>query len=127
MALCAAALIPAQVTEENVTVSGPLTIVQGRIALKSGEVTYITAGLIRYAGFIDGLKEGAQVTLEGNALAWEKDAKTKHLRIRKMTLNGKAYDMAPPDAGRRENRKGRMGPPPGYGWQGPGWNFRGRW
>ena len=65
------------------------------IALTAGEITYLTFGLNRFVGFIDGLKEGAQVTLEGSALPYPGSDTVKVLRVQKMTLNGKEYDLAP--------------------------------
>ena len=85
-----------QAATETVTVSGALSIAYGRPALESGEVTYIIAGLNRLAGFVDGLKEGAQITIEGAAISMQKESQIKFLRPVKLTLNGKTYDMALP-------------------------------
>jgi hypothetical protein len=85
---------------ENVNVSGNLTIAQGMIAVIDKDTTYLTRGLNRYAGFIDGLKEGAAVTLEGYALPSPHNNKVKLLQVQKMTLNGKDYDLAMPRRGR---------------------------
>lgn len=79
---------------ETVTVSGSLTIVQGSIAVKDGDATYLVGGLFRFAGFIDGLKEGAQVKIEGKAVTSPQDSRLKFLRPSKMTLNGRDYDLA---------------------------------
>jgi len=81
---------------ENVTVSGNLTIAQGMIAVVSGDTTWLVRGLDRYVGFIDGLKEGAQVTLEGYAMSSPRNDKIKSLQVQKMTLNGKDYELARP-------------------------------
>jgi len=81
---------------ESVNVSGNLTIAQGMIAVIDKDTTYLARGLNRYTGFIDGLKEGATVTLEGYALPSPKNDKIKLLRVQKMTLNGKDYDLAMP-------------------------------
>jgi hypothetical protein len=82
---------------ENVSVSGNLTIAQGMIAVVSGDTTWLVRGLNRYVGFIDGLKEGAQVTLEGYAMpAGSRDKNIKSLHVQKMTLNGKDYELARP-------------------------------
>jgi hypothetical protein len=80
---------------EQTTVSGNLSIVHGRIALVSGDTTYYTGGLDRFVGFIDGLKEGARVSLEGAAYQLPNDPKAKILRVSKLTLNGKDYDLSP--------------------------------
>jgi len=84
---------------EKVTVSGSLAVAHGMPALKSGDVTYLLGGINRFIGFIDGLKEGAQVTIEGSALTSPKNNNLKILRLSKLTLNGKSYDMALPEGG----------------------------
>jgi hypothetical protein len=93
--------------QENVTVSGKLNISQGMIAITSGGVTYLTGGLSRFVGFIDGLREGAEVTLEGYALPVRRDNKVKLLQVQKMTLNGNEYDLALP----RQMQRGRWNTP----------------
>jgi hypothetical protein len=80
---------------ETTSVSGNFTIAQGMIAVTSNDITYLVRGLNRYIGFIDGLKEGAAVTLEGYALPYPQDSKVKFLLAQKMTLNGKEYELAP--------------------------------
>lgn len=87
---------PQPLPAEQVTVTGNLTIVQGSLAVKSGDITYFVPGLLRYAGFIDSLKDGAQVKLEGAAISTPQDAKIKVLRVGKLTIGGKDYDLAPP-------------------------------
>ena len=87
---------PPRVSTEDVTVTGNLTIVQGMIAVKSGQIVYLVPGLMRYTGFIDTLKDGAQVTLEGSAISRRQDNETKILIPKKMTIGGKEYDLAQP-------------------------------
>ena len=110
LAVTAAALVTAQgrdkwgrgfpgvqpIPAEQVTVTGNLTIAQGSPAVKSGDITYLVPGLLRYAGFIDSLKDGAQVRLEGAAITVSADAKTKKLQVSKLTIGGKDYDLARP-------------------------------
>ena len=93
---------------ENVTVSGNLTIAQGIIAVVSGDTTWLVRGLDRYIGFIDGLKEGAMVTLEGYAMPSPRSDKIKSLQVQKMTLNGKDYELARPQ--QRQWQDVRPGP-----------------
>ena len=81
---------------EQVSVTGNLTIIQGSLAVKSGDATYFVPGLMRYVGFIDSLKDGAQVRLEGSAVAVSEDAKTKKLSASKLTIGGKDYDLSRP-------------------------------
>jgi hypothetical protein len=61
----------------------------------NGDTTYYTGGLDRFTGFIDGLKEGAPVSLEGAAYQLPNDEKAKFLRVNKLSLNGKDYDLSP--------------------------------
>jgi hypothetical protein len=77
------------------SVSGNFTVAQGMIAVTSNDTTYLVRGLNRFIGFIDGLKEGAAGTLEGYAQPYPQNEKIKFLLVRKMTLNGKEYDLAP--------------------------------
>ena len=81
---------------ETVTVSGSMIVARGLPAVKSGEVTYLISGINRLVGFVDGLKEGAQVTIEGRAMTIQRDGNFKFLRPSKLTLNGKSYDLAMP-------------------------------
>ena len=89
----------------STSVSGNLTIAQGMIAVTSDGITYLTGGLNRFTGFIDGLKEGAVVTLEGFAMPNPHNDNIQFLRVQKMTLNGKEYDLAMPfpNSGPRQN------------------------
>jgi hypothetical protein len=84
---------------EQVKVSGNLSIVHGRIAVVSNDTVYYAGGLNRFVGFIDGLKEGAMVNLEGAAYQFSGDGKVKFLRVNKLSLNGKDYDLSPPADG----------------------------
>jgi hypothetical protein len=74
------------------------------IALTENGVTYYTPEILRYAGFIEGLKDGAKVTLEGYAVpANPQDGNSKMLRVSKLTIGSKDYDLAaavppPPNA-----------------------------
>jgi len=81
---------------ETVTVSGTMVVAQGQPALKSGDVTYFVSGISQLIGFIDGLKEGAQVTIEGVATTSPSDKNIKFLRPSKLTINGKIYDLSSP-------------------------------
>ena len=85
-------------TTENVTVSGELTIVQGSLAVRSGDITYLTMGLHRYIGFIDSLKDGARVSLEGTTISSRRNAEsnTRYLLVTKLTIAGRDYDLGRP-------------------------------
>ena len=95
---------------EGVSVSGNLSVVRGMIVVTEGETTYIIGGLNRFVGFIDGLREGAAVTLEGNAFSSprnDSNETVKFLSVQKMTLNGKEYDLGrpAPDFQNQRNRQ----------------------
>ena len=81
---------------ENASVSGNLSLVRGMIAVTEGDTTYIAGGLNRFIGFIDGLTEGAAVTLEGNVFSSPRSESVKFLFVQKMTLNEKEYDLGRP-------------------------------
>jgi hypothetical protein len=107
MVLGFAAMVQAQVrgpgwnrrntpTPETVTVSGTMVVARGMPALKSGDVTYYVSGISQLIGFIDGLKEGAQVTFEGVVTTSSSDRNIKYLSASKLTINGKVYDLTSP-------------------------------
>jgi len=83
---------------EAVTVSGSLTIAHGMPAIRSGDTTYIVGRLSRLTGFIDGLREGAQVTIEGAAMASRRDSNLKFLNPAQLTLDGRSHDLTSPIA-----------------------------
>lgn len=84
----------AQQPTETVKVDGTLTLINGRIGLKSGGKTYYTPMLGRYAGFIEGLKEGAFVRLEGYAYPLPAAPEYAVLRVTKLSVSGKEYDFS---------------------------------
>ena len=112
---------------EAVSVTGTLVVANGMPALQSGDATYLLGGIHRLVGFVDGLKEGAQVTVEGTSVTFPRDGKLKILRPSKLTLNGKSYDFAARPKGNFNPGKewGHMAPPrgrnfnPGQGNHGP--------
>jgi hypothetical protein len=95
---------------ETVTLSGSLVLVNGRIALQSGSDVYYVTGIQQLIGFVDGLKEGAQVSLEGYSRSFNKTETTKLLLATKLTIGGKSYDLAP--EGRIGNGPQANGPRP---------------
>jgi len=78
----------------NVTIEGILKLEKGIVAVSSGNSVYFVPVLNRYIGFIDGLKEGTKVSVEGSQI---KDV----IRPVKVTINGKSYDF--PERGNRDN------------------------
>jgi hypothetical protein len=64
-----------------------LQLHNGQFAVTSGNNIYYVPMIGRYAGFIDGLKEGSIVSFEGYV-------KGNFLRPVKMTIGEKSYDLA---------------------------------
>jgi hypothetical protein len=77
----------------KVTIDGILKLEKGVVAVASGDSVYFVPRLNRYIGFIDGLKEGTKVSVEGSQI---KDV----IRPVKVTINGKSYDF--PENGKRD-------------------------
>jgi hypothetical protein len=96
---------------EIVAVAGNLELIDGRIALRQDGTVYYIIGLNRFLGFIDGLKEGAAVTLEGAAWTLPGDGERRVLLASKLGLNGKTYDnLAPAFTDRRERPRPKGAP-----------------
>ena len=88
--------LPQQATPivvEKATVEGKLELVSGRIAIKQDAKTYYVMLPARLYGFIDGLKEGATVKIEGYAHAVPTLKDSFAFRASTLTLNGKTYDL----------------------------------
>jgi len=83
---------------EQVKIEGTLQLQNGEFAVASGNNIYYVPMIARYVGFIDNLKEGANVSFEGYVAG-------NFLRPVKMTISGKTYDLA---AGGNRNR-GELG------------------
>jgi len=91
-------------------IRGNLGLSAGRIAVVSGNITYYVRGLERFVGFIDGLKEGAQVSIDGYSAAPTVEGQRDRLFYPvTLTLNGKNYEVGSPTAfnmasGRNNNK-----------------------
>ena len=71
---------------KTVTMEGTLQLEKGLIALSSGDNVYYVPMLQRYAGFIEGIKEGAKISVEGFQFR-------NMLHPTKVTVSGKDYDF----------------------------------
>ena len=100
-----------QIENQSVTVNGTLKLERGLVAVASGDSVYYVPMLTRFIGFIDGLKEGTEVSVEGYQ-------NRNFIRPAKVTLNGKSYDF--PDHRPRQQMSGNFRP-------GPRGNNRGRY
>jgi len=72
---------------QSVTVTGTLQLQNGQIALAGGNTFYFVPTLGRYIGFIEGLKEGASVSIDG--YVWG-----NYLEPSKLTIGGKSYNFS---------------------------------
>ena len=77
----------------TVTVEGKLVFLNGYICVVTPAKTYIVRMPAFVYGFVDGLKEGAQVKLEGRERPLPVPQATSHLMVTKLIFNGKEYDL----------------------------------
>jgi hypothetical protein len=102
----------AQSNAQTTTIRGTLTLSGGKISVTSGNIIYYVRGLQRFVGFIDGLKEGAQVSLDGYVSTPSIDGQKDRLFYPiTLALNGKNYEVGSPTVG---NMAGRNGKSAGY-------------
>lgn len=99
------------------SVEGKLTFLNGYICVVTPAKTWVVHIPAYLYGFIDGLKEGAQVKLEGRERPLPGPQTTSVLLVTKLTFAGKDYDLsrAQPGFGRFECEGERFGE-----WRGPG-------
>jgi hypothetical protein len=71
---------------EKITVEGVLRLEKGVVAVASGDSVNYVPVLNRYIGFIDGLKEGAKISVEGYQFR-------DYVRPVKVIINEKTYDF----------------------------------
>jgi len=82
------------------TIKGTLKINANRFSVVSGNITYAVRGLERLVGVVDGLKDGAQISLEGYAIAPTTEGQSERLfNPVRLTINGKSYEVGSPGAG----------------------------
>ena len=70
----------------SVTIDGILKLERGFVAVESGDTVYYVPTLNRYIGFIDELKEGAAVSVEGTGFR-------NFIQPAKVTIGDKSYDF----------------------------------
>lgn len=79
---------------EKITLEGTLQLVDGRVAIKKDSKTYFVMIPSRLYGFVDGLKEGASVKVDGDSHAVPGVENSYAVRVSTLTLNGKAIDLS---------------------------------
>ena len=75
-------------SQTTVTVEGTLQLQNGQIAVSSGNATFFVPMLGRYVGFVEGLREGARVSVVGYASG-------NFLQPVQFTIDGRTYDLLP--------------------------------
>jgi hypothetical protein len=92
---------------EKISITGALGLSHGLIVIEGEGRRYYVPTLGRYIGFIDGLKDGAPVSAEGYSFRAPvgapgtgspgntENATEGLLRITRLTVNGKEYDLSP--------------------------------
>ena len=99
LALSAAVLFAQRAAPEPVTIAGRLALANGHIVVQSGDDVYYVMGLQRLIGFVDGLREGAQISLEGRVRDLQR-TEGKIMAASKLTIAGRTYDLVPANAPR---------------------------
>jgi len=84
-----------QRNNEPVAIEGTLKLERGFVAVESGDSVYLVPMLNRYIGFINGLSEGARVSVEGREFR-------NTIHPTKLTISGKTYDFT-------ANNRGQFG------------------
>ncbi|MDR0386613.1 MAG: hypothetical protein LBH57_01120 [Treponema sp.] len=108
---------------EALTLKGNLELVDGNIALRQDAVTYYITGLTRLIGFIDGLTEGAEITVEGAARTLpdrgDEEGERRIFLVSTLGINGRTYENLTPAVTARQGNA-----PPRY--PRPQWNTKHR-
>jgi hypothetical protein len=84
----------AQAAQEIVKVEGRLSLVNGHPAVVAAGKTYYVRIPGMLYGYLDALKDGAAVKLEGHANAIPLASDTFMLMVTKLNVGGKDYDLA---------------------------------
>lgn len=114
-------------TDQNAQITkieGKLALVNGHPGIVIKDKTYYVAIPGHLYGFIDGLKEGAQVKLEGYENTLPIAPNYSFFRVTKLTLNGKDYDLSQFGQGEGCPMGGRKGGRGDNGMMGPGMGGR---
>jgi hypothetical protein len=122
--------VQATATQVVSTIEGKLSLVQGHPALVAKDKTYFVQLPQFMYGFVDGLKEGATVKLEGYEMAIPYAPNSYFFRSTKLTLGTKVYDLAQFTGmmgGMMGGRQGGFGGGPGGRFDDDDQGRHGRW
>ena len=104
-----------QIQATSVKVEGRLALINGMIGLKAGGKTYYLPMLERLAGFVESIKEGASVKVEGYEYPIAAAPEYSTVMVTKLTVGRKDYDLSQ-FAGYGMARVGRGGMMGGRRW-----------
>jgi len=71
---------------QAISVTGTLQLQNGAIAVVSGNNVYFVPVLTQYIGFIEGLREGAQISMDGYVSG-------NYFQPTRVTISGRNYDF----------------------------------
>ena len=97
-----------QTAAKTVTVEGKLALINGTIGIQSGNKTYYLPGLRRLAGFVDGVKEGSSVKVEGYEYPLASAPEYSNVMVTKLTVGVKDYDLSQTSCGINADGRGSM-------------------
>lgn len=83
-------------TVETTAISGKLALADGVIVVQNGDQICRAFGFHYLIGFVDGLKEGADVTLEGYYAPFASDFEYQYFIATALVFNGKTYQLRVP-------------------------------
>ncbi len=83
----------ASVTVEDISLEGTLELVNARVAIKKDGKTYFVMIPSRLYGFVDGLKEGASVKIEGYSRALPTVENSFVVHVNTLDVGGKTIDL----------------------------------
>jgi hypothetical protein len=92
---------PSRNSEAQTTVEGTLKLQNGFIVIERGDTVYLVPMLNRYIGFIGGLREGNNVSVEGRV-------SRNVIHPAKVTIDGKDYSFFGPGQQLSSNRPDRQ-------------------
>lgn len=78
---------------EAIKLEGTLELVDARVAIKKDDKTYYVMIPSRLFGFVDGLKEGASVKIDGYSRAFPYAENSFVVHVNTLELNGKTIDL----------------------------------
>ncbi|MDD3981623.1 MAG: hypothetical protein RBT72_00970 [Spirochaetia bacterium] len=83
----------ADLSVEEISLEGTLELVDARVAIKKDDKTYFVMIPSRFFGFVEGLKEGASVKIEGYTRALPNVENSFVVHVNTLDVGGKTIDL----------------------------------